>query len=804
MSNIDIPDFDFSGFYYPEILEALMRYKRNNVPELNEENPYDPAIQLLRAFALVGHLNNVLLDACANETFLSTARLRASVKNHLKLIGYDLAGYVPATSKLLADLSQIIASTTLVIPRASDFQTQETDDLAAINFENSEDVELMRSDQLYKCYGLMREANGASGAVDSNYSTYFDGSGDSVSWDSTIIGKVIRLSHSSAIGINGDYKVIGWISSTIVELEGASFQTTASSVTWELRGYTIDYSAEANSASGSAFNPFLNATLSVPVSIPVANDAILISHRDLMTNQIDFDVITGATGITGIWEYYSGEGWENMRPDTVWKDTPSSGKIRLDLTSLLGATEVTGAVIKVISRKTGAYEYCISKWVSNTNVIETIDKLGQSAISEEIDAYTVGTLWIPVPNLTDGTIASGSSLNQDGAITFTLPYSLVESWIKTTLNTFEGFWLRFRVISVSTPTAPSLERIQVDQGTQTLAFNIAQGRTVPQDPLGSGTGLANQEFLLNNVDVIEGTIQVWVDDQEWSLVDNFLNSISASKHFRYEVDQYGYVTIIFGDGVNGAMPGVGVDNLKAEYHIGAKDNGNVGANSIVVNTAGIAQLTNIRNPQAATGWAVEEGATDESLEKIKILAPQTLRTLSRAVARQDLETLALNWTAADGSKPVVRAKAIEEEYGIKTVGLYVVGAYGYAIDDDYLTELEEYFNGEDGILIVNHEATVKNYVAKTINVSAIVYGGAQSDVENALEELIRPDALKENGVDFQWTFGGEVPLSKAYAAIHEVAGVTKVTNLKLNGSAVDIDLAPDELPKAGTFSITIV
>ena len=54
MTTVTIPDFDFSGFYYPQLLEALMRYKRLNVPELTEESPYEPFNQLTRMIALVG------------------------------------------------------------------------------------------------------------------------------------------------------------------------------------------------------------------------------------------------------------------------------------------------------------------------------------------------------------------------------------------------------------------------------------------------------------------------------------------------------------------------------------------------------------------------------------------------------------------------------------------------------------------------------------------------------------------------------------------------------------------------------
>ena len=73
--NIEIPDFDFSGFYYPEILEALIQFKRTNVPELTDESQFEPFIQFLRANALVGHLNNTLVDLVAQHA--ATNRLRA-------------------------------------------------------------------------------------------------------------------------------------------------------------------------------------------------------------------------------------------------------------------------------------------------------------------------------------------------------------------------------------------------------------------------------------------------------------------------------------------------------------------------------------------------------------------------------------------------------------------------------------------------------------------------------------------------------------------------------------------------------
>src|SRR6185436_19690811 len=74
-TTVQIPNFKFASFYYGQILEALTLYKRQFAPELTDESEFEPAMQLLRAFALVGHLNNVLSDIIANETTLPTAQL---------------------------------------------------------------------------------------------------------------------------------------------------------------------------------------------------------------------------------------------------------------------------------------------------------------------------------------------------------------------------------------------------------------------------------------------------------------------------------------------------------------------------------------------------------------------------------------------------------------------------------------------------------------------------------------------------------------------------------------------------------
>jgi len=132
---IKIPDFDFSAFYYPEILEALIQYKRINVPELTDESEYEPFIQLLRAYALVGHLNSVTIDLVANESTLPTAKLVETVRNMLRLIAYELKPATPSGIDLVHELSRVFTDVREIIPEEAQSATKREGDNDPIYFE---------------------------------------------------------------------------------------------------------------------------------------------------------------------------------------------------------------------------------------------------------------------------------------------------------------------------------------------------------------------------------------------------------------------------------------------------------------------------------------------------------------------------------------------------------------------------------------------------------------------------------------------------------------------------------------------
>jgi len=150
MATVTVPSFRFAVFFYAEILSELRAYLRINVPELSTENDYELAVQMLKSFALVGHLNSVHTDAAANEAVFGTAKLLESVRQHLKLIGVEPDTATPAVSYIFARLTKVFDATTEVIPPYSQFATAPTADSVGVVFEYNDDdpLEVSRTDQL--------------------------------------------------------------------------------------------------------------------------------------------------------------------------------------------------------------------------------------------------------------------------------------------------------------------------------------------------------------------------------------------------------------------------------------------------------------------------------------------------------------------------------------------------------------------------------------------------------------------------------------------------------------------------------
>lgn len=196
-----------------------------------------------------------------------------------------------------------------------------------------------------------------------------------------------------------------------------------------------------------------------------------------------------------------------------------------------------------------------------------------------------------------------------------------------------------------------------------LLFNLlpaSRGKTVSNEVLGSGNAaVAGQDCVLQNSPVTylqdaaslsgddySSTVQVWVNNVKWTEVQSFYGQPANAQVFITKEDEQGQTHVIFGDGLNGARPPTGVNNIVATYRYGS------GAavpavGSLTTILQPLPGLQSIRNPVPPGG-----GADPDPPDQVRQYAPRSVQTFDRAVSMDDFQLIA---GAAPGA---TRAQAV--------------------------------------------------------------------------------------------------------------------------------------------------
>lgn len=810
-----VPNFEYSGMYFPDISARLRRYARIYAPEITNEDRRELAIQLERSFALMAHYNNVLLDMLANEMYLETARLPESVKLILALINYRLLPASPARVDMLATLARTYTTPTQLLDTNRKFTTKRNVDEPEIIFENTSVLDTTsRTEQLSDAFTLAKSANGtcSTSSTSSNIITNAVGS----YWYTADINKYIQLSDSVLGNNTEDLRIIelldettpgsGWFNQ--VRLENGSF-ITESSLTYTMRANTANNAAALNAGTGVA----------IFATAPVANDKFYFGHSDVMFDRFDSVLSSGNPNIKAVWEFFDDSDTTYLPDDVTIDISGFPGTLQFDLSSFLGVQDRSGTLVQVHHIPTGAITNAFSSWY-NGNVVRIDGYLGQITPSTTIGDYLVSSDWRPLDVTVDTTQTTGVPWESSGYTKYNLPQSQSDNWSKYTFYDKPGalsriaYFIRYRVVENSGVVAgPIPTSMSIVNGEQYILQELIQGKTVEDDSLGSSNGDQTQKFTLLNSPYIYQSVRVYVDegggDIEWTEVDTFLTSYSISRHFMIDVQTDGTAVLVFGDGINGRIPPIGTNNIRALYRIGADEDGNIGANTLTVNRDGAGVFKAITNPRAGEFWIEADWNSQDALERVKLDGPMALRTMSRAMAPRDVEILARAFINTDGVRPVARSRAYEEAFGPKTVELVVAGGGGAALTTALKASLAEFFNGGDtygGVLVTNHQVVVSNYIPRLIGYTIEVTAQAvvtEALVLQALSSLLSPTALEDDRVTYVWEFGQEVPNSRINSEIFKISP-GNVTKVVISSPSIDIGLEQRELPMLDVANTHIV
>jgi hypothetical protein len=261
-------------------------------------------------------------------------------------------------------------------------------------------------------------------------------------------------------------------------------------------------------------------------------------------------------------------------------------------------------------------------------------------------------------------------------------------------------------------------------------------------------------------------VHIGADTWEPPPARDLLHSGPQDRHVLVETEHDGRAWLRFGDGVHGARPPTGADGVTAHYRVGNGTAGNIGRDVLRRVTlppgTGIAEVV---NPLPAAG-----GIDPESVERIRVAAPEAFREQQRAVTAEDYAR------ALDRHPQVHRAHATLRWTGSwYTVFVAVDLLGGRQLDADAESDLRRHLDryrmaGQD------LKFTGPELVALDLRLRVCAEPGAgRRDVEARLLERLSsrrlPDGTRGLFHPDRFTFGQPVYLSEVYAAALEVAGV---------------------------------
>ena len=168
--------------------------------------------------------------------------------------------------------------------------------------------------------------------------------------------------------------------------------------------------------------------------------------------------------------------------------------------------------------------------------------------------------------------------------------------------------------------------------------------------LGTSNGSPNQLFILSENEVVTEDIEIYVQAGDvyelWRQVTNLIDFGPSDAVYRTELDENNFVSVIFGDGVSGAIPN-NFAGIKAAYYAGGGTIGNVVTgvidvldyvpNLTSVELNSLSEFVSVGNP-STIGIG---GADPEDNTSIRANASLAIRAINRVVSLEDYESLAL-------------------------------------------------------------------------------------------------------------------------------------------------------------------
>jgi predicted phage baseplate assembly protein len=404
-----------------------------------------------------------------------------------------------------------------------------------------------------------------------------------------------------------------------------------------------------------------------------------------------------------------------------------------------------------------------------------------------------GDGWAACELDSDGT----GGLNRDGDIVLHIPRTHTVSVVEAQ----RAGWLRARVTQ-SAPDQPAYGASPMIRALTAATIggtvDAVNAELVDAEVIGSSEGVAGQRFSVKRQPVVPSetafVLEVSAADgwEEWKQVSDFSASSPDDTHFVFDA-----VTgeVQLGPAVRepdgrlhnyGATPPKSARLRVRSYATGGGSRGNVAKGTVTVLKSSIPFVARVVNRRAAAG-----GVDGEEIDNAKVRGPILLRTLGRAVTKEDYEFL-----AREAAPEIARVHAVAAGEGADAGSIRVLVVPSAAAGAGRL-RFEQLIPAGDTLAKISRRLDECRVIGTRVVVEPPRYNGLTIVARIRAQSKVSPARLQEAVLDALygyfhpisggnqgsgWPFGRPVNLGEVYAVVQGVKGVELLQDLRLFGA----------------------
>jgi len=295
----------------------------------------------------------------------------------------------------------------------------------------------------------------------------------------------------------------------------------------------------------------------------------------------------------------------------------------------------------------------------------------------------------------------------------------------------------------------------------------------------TGTGQADQKVALDFAPLTyvadasgapQTTLEVTVSGKRWQQVEDFIGSGPTDFHYTKAQDNQGFLTLHFGDGLNGRRPEVDAP-IVVSYRSGIGSAGMVAPGALTEFAKADVVNDKSGNPQASFG-----GADPETLAEARLTGPRTLSQQNRAVTPQDYADALLHGVPWGGSivQPL-HAKAQFVWTGSWNTVIVSVDFADRRLLAAVPTRRQALVAALDQKRMAGYDIEVEDARYAPINISLVVHVRPEYFVRQVRAQVQQVTGPQGFFAPARFDFGQPVRLSDLYSTVLGVQGVLYIT-----------------------------